>query len=165
MFESWKKGQSFKVVRNPNYWQAGKPYLDSVTFTSVPDDNTRALQLEGGQAQINMSPPFSSIESLKTKPGIVVTLFPSTRMDMILLNEQYAPFKDVHVRRAINYAIDRKAIVSAVTLRQRAAGQLLHAADAALLRREPARAGRRPHEGQGGAGGVDVSRTASTSSS
>ena len=115
MFESWKKGQSFKVVRNPNYWQAGKPYLDSVTFNSVPDDNTRALQLEGGQAQIDMSPPFSSVESLKTKPGIVVTLFPSTRMDMILLNEQYAPFKDVHVRRAVNYAIDRTAIVSAVT--------------------------------------------------
>ena len=33
---------------------------------------------------------------------------------MMLLNEQYAPFKDVHVRRAVNYAVDRKAIVSAV---------------------------------------------------
>ena len=114
MLETWKKGQSFKVVRNPNYWQTGKPYLDSIDFTSVPDDNTRSLQLEGGQADINMSPPFSSISSLKTKPGIVVTLFPATRVDMILLNEQYAPLKDVHVRAAINYAIDRKALVSAV---------------------------------------------------
>jgi peptide/nickel transport system substrate-binding protein len=114
MLETWKKGQSFKVVRNPYYWQTGKPYLDSIDFTSVPDDNTRALQLEGGQADINMSPPFSSISSLKTKPGIVVTLFPATRVDMILLNQKYAPLKDVHVRAAINYAIDRKAIVSAV---------------------------------------------------
>ena len=54
MFKSWKKGQSFNLVRNPNYWQAGKPYLDSVTFTNVSDDNTRALQLQGGQAQIDM---------------------------------------------------------------------------------------------------------------
>ncbi len=114
MLETWKKGQSFKVVRNPNYWQTGKPYLDSIDFTSVPDDNTRSLQLEGGQANINMSPPFSSISSLKTKPGIVVTMFPATRVDMILLNEKYAPLKDVHVRAAINYAIDRKALVSAV---------------------------------------------------
>jgi len=114
MLETWKKGQSFKVVRNPYYWQTGKPYLDSIDFTSVPDDNTRSLQLEGGQAHINMSPPFSSVSSLKTKPGIVVTLFPATRVDMILLNEKYAPLKDVHVRAAINYAIDRKAIVSAV---------------------------------------------------
>ena len=114
MFDSWKKGQSFKVVRNPNYWEPGKPYLDSVTFTSVPDDNTRLLQLQGGQAQIVMSPPFSAIQTLKTKPDIVVKLFPSTRVDMMLLNEKYAPLKDVHVRRAINYAIDRTAFVKAI---------------------------------------------------
>jgi peptide/nickel transport system substrate-binding protein len=114
MLETWKKGQSFKVVRNPNYWQTGKPLLNSIDFTSVPDDNTRSLQLEGGQADINMSPPFSAISSLKTKPGIVVTLFPATRVDMILLNEKFAPLKDSHVRAAINYAIDRKAIVEAV---------------------------------------------------
>jgi peptide/nickel transport system substrate-binding protein len=114
MFESWTKGQSFKVVRNPSYWEAGKPYLDSVTFTSVPDDNTRLLQLQGGQCQIAMSPPFSSVQTLKAKPGIVVKLFPSTRVDMVLLNEQYAPLKDVHVRRAINYAIDRTALVKAI---------------------------------------------------
>ncbi len=114
MFESWTKGQSFKVIRNPNYWEPGKPYLDSVTFTSVPDDNTRMLQLQGGQCQIAMSPPFSSIQTLGTKPGIVVKLFPSTRIDMMLLNEQYAPLKDVHVRRAINYAIDRSALVKAI---------------------------------------------------
>ncbi len=114
MFSAWNKGQSFKVVANPNYWVAGKPYLNSVTFTSVPDDNTRSLQLQGGQAQIDMSPPFSAVSSLKTKPGITVTLFPATRIDMILMNEQYAPLKDVHVRRAINYVIDRKAMVGAV---------------------------------------------------
>ena len=114
MFDSWSKGESFKVVRNPNYWQAGKPYLDSVTFTSVPDDNTRSLQLQGGQADINMSPPFSSIQSLKAQSGVKVTLFPATRVDMILMNEQYAPLKDVHVRRAINYAVDRGALVKAV---------------------------------------------------
>ena len=33
---------------------------------------------------------------------------------MMLLNEQFAPLKDVHVRRAINYAIDRSAIVKAI---------------------------------------------------
>ena len=37
------------VKRNPNYWQKGKPYLDSVTWTYVADDNTRELQLKGGQ--------------------------------------------------------------------------------------------------------------------
>ena len=30
----WKKGQYIKLVKNPHYWQPGKPYLDSVEFTS-----------------------------------------------------------------------------------------------------------------------------------
>ena len=114
MFDTWTKGQSLKLVKNPSYWQTGKPYLNSVTYTNVPDDNTRALQLEGGQADINMYPPFSSVTSLKAKPGIVVNLFPGTRVDMLLLNRTFAPFKDAHVRNAVNYAIDRKAMVSAV---------------------------------------------------
>ena len=73
MFASWSKGQSFKVVRNPNYWQAGKPYLDSVTFTSVPDDDTRSLQLQGDGHQHVAA--LSSIESLKAQSGVRVTLF------------------------------------------------------------------------------------------
>ncbi len=43
-----------------------------------------------------------------------MSLFPSTRTDYLLINEQYAPLADVHVRRAISYAIDRKAIVKAI---------------------------------------------------
>ena len=43
-----------------------------------------------------------------------MTLFPSTRTDYLDMNEQYAPLADVHVRRAISYAIDRQAIVKSV---------------------------------------------------
>ena len=43
-----------------------------------------------------------------------MTLFPSTRTDYLDMNEKYAPLADVHVRRAISYAIDRKAIVKSV---------------------------------------------------
>lgn len=111
--QNWNKGQQLKLVRNPYYWQKGKPYLNSVTLTNVPNDNTRQLQVQGGQAQIDEFPPLSSVTSLKSKPGIVVTLFPSTRTDYILLNEKVAPYSDVHVRRAISYALDRRALVRA----------------------------------------------------
>jgi peptide/nickel transport system substrate-binding protein len=114
MFSSWAKGQSLKLVRNPYYWQQGKPYLNSVTFTNVPDDNTRALQVEGGQAQIDEFPPLSSIASLAAKPGVVARLFPSTRTDYLLLNEHVRPYQDVHVRRAICYALNRRALVDTV---------------------------------------------------
>ena len=113
----WDKrvvGQSVTLKRNPNYWQKGKPYLDSVTWTFVTDENTRALQLQGGQIQVDEFPPFNSITKLQHTSGITMSLFPSTRTDYLVMNEQYAPLADVHVRRAISYAIDRKAIVKSV---------------------------------------------------
>jgi peptide/nickel transport system substrate-binding protein len=113
----WDKrvvGQSVTLKRNPYYWQVGKPYLDSVTWTFVTDENTRELQLLGGQIQIDEFPPFNSITKLQNTQGVTMSLFPSTRTDYLQMNEQYPPLADVHVRRAISYAIDRQAIIKSV---------------------------------------------------
>ncbi len=113
----WDKrvvGQSVTFKKNPNYWQKGKPYLDSVTWTYVTDENTRELQLRGNQIQVDEFPPFNSITKLQHTQGVTMTLFPSTRTDYLEMNENYAPLKDVHVRRAISYAIDRNAIIKSV---------------------------------------------------
>jgi peptide/nickel transport system substrate-binding protein len=111
---SWNKGGDIKLVRNPYYWEKGKPYLDSITWKAVSDDNTRLLQLRGGQAQIDEFPPFSSVAGLKNVSGISVGLFPAARVDFMVMNERHKPLNDVHVRRAISYAINRKAIIAAV---------------------------------------------------
>lgn len=114
VWDSWTKGQSVKLTKNPHYWQSGKPYLNSITWTVVPDANTRKLQLQGGQIDIDDTPDWSSVASLKSASGVKVTTFPSTQLDYIAFNEQRKPFQDVHVRRAISYAIDRQAMVKAV---------------------------------------------------
>jgi peptide/nickel transport system substrate-binding protein len=111
---SWSKGQELKLVRNPHYWRSGRPLLDSVQLTVVPDDNTRLLQLRGGQADIIEFPPFSAIANLQATSGIKVDLFPSTWVSYIAMNEKRPQFADVHVRRAISYAIDRDAIIHSV---------------------------------------------------
>ena len=51
-FESWTPGASFKVVKNPNYWQKGQPHLDSITFRVIPDESTLVSALQSGD--INM---------------------------------------------------------------------------------------------------------------
>ena len=113
-WKSWAKGQSIKLVKNPDYWQPGKPYLDSVEFDVVPDANTRQLQLQGSQADVDTYPDWSQFSTLKAAPGIVATAFPSTEIDYLAFNEKKAPFNDVHVRQAISDAIDRDALVNAV---------------------------------------------------
>jgi peptide/nickel transport system substrate-binding protein len=113
----WDKrvvGKSVTFKRNPNYWQKGKPYLDSVTWTFVTDDNTRELQLRGNQIQVDEFPPFNAITKLQNTPDVKMSLFPSTRTDYLEMNESYKPLADVHVRRAISYAIDRQSIVKSV---------------------------------------------------
>lgn len=114
MFDHWSKGAEIKLVKNPHYWQAGLPLLDSVTFTTVPDDNTRVIQLKGGQADIIQAPPSSTIASLQQTPGLKVDMFPSTQICLVGMNELRPHFADVHVRRAIAYAIDRKSIIQGV---------------------------------------------------
>jgi peptide/nickel transport system substrate-binding protein len=113
-FGSWHKGVSLEAVRNPYYWQPGKPYLNSVTWTDVPDDNTRQLQVTSGQAQIDQYPSWSTVATLKSTPSVTLSLFPSTETTYLAFNENVKPFQDAHVRRAISYAINRDALVKAV---------------------------------------------------
>jgi peptide/nickel transport system substrate-binding protein len=110
----WHKGSALKLLRNPYFWQQGKPYLNSVTWTDVPSDNTRELQLKGGQAQVDEFPAWSTVSSLKAASGVSMNLFNSTRTDYLSFNEQVKPLGDVHVRRAISLAINRAALVRAV---------------------------------------------------
>jgi len=113
-WDYWHKGAALKLVRNPYYWQPGKPYLNSVTWTDVPSDNTRELQLKGGQAQVDEFPAWSTVASLKSTSNVTMNLFNSTRTDYLAFNELVKPLQDVHVRRAISLAVNRAALVKAV---------------------------------------------------
>jgi peptide/nickel transport system substrate-binding protein len=114
MWDSREVGKTVTFKKNPNYWQEGKPYLDKVTWSYVTDDNQRELQLRGNQVQVDEFPPFNSIDKLQNTDGVTMSLFPSTRTDYMIMNHNVKPLADVHVRRALSYAIDRNAIVKSV---------------------------------------------------
>ena len=112
--QQWVKGQKLVLTRNNHYWLPGKPYLSKVTFTDVPNDNTRGLELQSGQAAIDEFPAYSSISQMQSTSGVKVGIFPSSRTDFLEFNESHKPFQDVHVRRAISYALNRQAMIQAV---------------------------------------------------
>ena len=113
-WDVWHKGQSLTLVKNPLYWQKGLPYLDSITWTDVANDNTRQQQLQGGQAQIDQFPAWSTVTNLQSTQGVNMHLFNSTQTNYLAFNETRKPFQDVHVRRAISLALNRDALVKAV---------------------------------------------------
>jgi len=95
---------------NP-YYYGTKPKIKEVKYLIVPDDNTRVLMLESKKADVIENPPGNLTTQIDNTQGLHVDLFPSTRVDFIQLDEHFAPFKKQLVREAINYAINRQAIV------------------------------------------------------
>ncbi|MFZ1340327.1 MAG: ABC transporter substrate-binding protein [Paracoccaceae bacterium] len=115
MVVEWRRGDRVILTRNPNYWEADKVSLDGVEWISVPDDNTRMLAVQAGELDAAIYVPFSRVAELKADPNLTVVSDASTREDHLLLNHEHAPLDNVKVREAIDFAIDKQAIIEAVT--------------------------------------------------
>ncbi len=115
VLKSFQKGAGAVLAKNKHYWQAGKPYLNEVNFTYVPDGNQRVLQLKAGEVDAISAVPPSQVTALKANHAVVLAAFGSWAVDLLFFNEKVPQFKDRHVRRAINYAIDIPALAKATT--------------------------------------------------
>ena len=127
VLQSWSRGSSMKLVRNPNYWRLGQdgkplPYLDAVTFEVIPDDATRILKVQSGELDGAEFIPFSRVEELKSLPGVDMDLFPSTRVFYggfnvrpTLKDGSANPLASEKLRLALNYATDKDALIAIVT--------------------------------------------------
>ena len=113
MLNGWKKGDPLILQRNPNYWK-GTPSLDTITIEYVADDNTRILKLQGGETDIIDFVPFSQLQSLNTQPNIKAQAFPIQQFEVIGINVEKKPLDDVKIRQAMNYALDKEAIIKSV---------------------------------------------------
>src|ERR1700722_193660 len=107
---AYKPDSEVDLAANPHFYGT-KPKISKVKILIVPDDNTRFLMLESKKADVIENPPGNLTSQIDKTPGLHVDLFPSTRVDFLQLDEHFAPFKKLAVRQAINYAIDRAAIV------------------------------------------------------
>mgnify|MGYP003382323037 CR=1 FL=1 len=115
MVDEWRRGDRVILKKNPNYWEADKVSLDGVEWRSIPDDNTRMLAVQAGELDAAIYVPFSRVAELKTDANLSLVVDPSTREDHLLLNHAHPFLDNVKVREAIDYAIDKQAIVEAVT--------------------------------------------------
>lgn len=113
ILESWKHGQSITLAKNPNYWQQGKPYLDSIEITAPASDEARVLQLKGEQVDLIAKPPTSQVASLESTPEIRVETSPFDLAYYLVLNVTEPLFENAKVREAIDLAVDRDAYVKA----------------------------------------------------
>jgi peptide/nickel transport system substrate-binding protein len=127
-FVSWKRGEVMKLKRNDYYWKMAEdgkplPYLDELEFQVIPDDATRLLKLKAGEIDGTEFVPYARVQELKTDPNLRMELWPSTRVRFLTLfdgptykNGDKNPMADAKVRQALNYAINKQAIIQITTL-------------------------------------------------
>lgn len=107
-FVSYEPQGSVVVEKNPYYWQSGVPYLDKVTFKIVASTDAAMLELKAGT--IDIYPYLTDSQAAELSGTFNVAYDAANVIQALFLNNKVAPFDNVKVRQAMNYAIDRNAI-------------------------------------------------------
>ena len=108
--KAWEPGDTLIFEANQDYW-GGKPAIDELVFRVVPEDSTRIMLLKSGDVDAIAGVPAFEVETLKGDQNVVLISLPGFRTIYVGMNCQQKPFDDPRVRQAVNYAIDRQAIV------------------------------------------------------
>lgn len=123
VFGEYIAGENFSVIRYADYW-GKKPYYGTVNFRIVPEAATRESLLLSGQVDMIILPPVSDLKSLQSNKDVTTLVAPSDRTIFIAMNFQDPTLSNKQVRQALNYAVDKQAIVKNVLF---GAGQVLDA--------------------------------------
>jgi peptide/nickel transport system substrate-binding protein len=115
MIQSYTPNRSFVVVRNPNFQPttnvpAGNP--DKMTFKIVADDSAALQQVINGQADYDFHPiPVDRLADVQSKYGSQLKVYTPANTYYFFMNTRTPPFDKLAVRQAVNYGIDRNALV------------------------------------------------------
>lgn len=107
--DEWVPGDHVTLVAFADHWR-GAPKVAGLIFKPVPDGTSRAIALETGTADVAYPLDPVHVIRLRNHPEIEVRSAPSQRVIYAALNHARPPLDDVDVRRALNHAVDRKAI-------------------------------------------------------
>lgn len=108
--QEFAPGSHLSLEKNPNYWEEGRPYLNSVRFDFAVESNSRILALKNDQAQIADGVPYTQIEALQSEPDLTVQRIPVPANLFMTINHKQPELADLNVRKAMEYAIDRDQI-------------------------------------------------------
>lgn len=125
-FVEWVAGEYLKVELNKDWWGydadicGGTALVESdagfksITFKPVTESATRVAMVQSGDAQMIWPVPAENVDALKGDSNVVLGSEEGIVVRYLMMNNQKAPFNDVKVRQAINYAINKEAYCAVV---------------------------------------------------
>jgi peptide/nickel transport system substrate-binding protein len=121
-FVEFKPNERIAVTRNPDYWKPGRPYLDGIEYTIIPNASTRMLAFVAGKFDLI----WAGIPLLKDIKGQLPQAVCDVVMDNnsrdLIVNRAVPPFDNLELRRAMALSIDRQSFIDILTEGQGAVG-------------------------------------------
>jgi dipeptide transport system substrate-binding protein len=115
MLVQYQKDAIIRYKAFPQYW-AGKAKIDDLIFSITPDASVRWAKLQKGECHVMPYPNPADLPAIRKDANVVVMEQPGLNVGYLAYNTTKKPFDDVRVRKAVNMAINKKAIVDAVYL-------------------------------------------------
>ena len=111
----YQKDALLRYKAFPQYY-GGKAKIDDLVFAITPDASVRWAKLQKGECHVMPYPNPADLDAIRKDPNVQVLEQPGLNVGYLAYNTTKKPFDDIRVRKAINMAIDKKAIIDAVYL-------------------------------------------------
>ena len=98
VMKNYNPSDVLRVEKNPNYWRAGYPKLDAITWRPVVENSTRVAMALTGEADYAFPLPSEQVKMVKDKGTLRVDVTPSIMLRFVEMNLTKPVFKDVRVR-------------------------------------------------------------------
>ena len=109
-FVSWKKNQEIKLTRNDEYF-GEKAKTANLTIRIIPEGATMMAELQTGGVDMALNIGSQFVPMFQPGTGLKLEQFNTFTIKYLSFDHRVAPFDDVRVRQAINYATNKEAIV------------------------------------------------------
>ena len=112
-FQAYQKDAVIRYLRNDAYWgDAAK--VESLIFAITPDASVRYQKVQAGECHVMAYPNPADVQAMKDAEDIVVMEQEGLNVGYLAYNTKVAPFDNAKVRKALNMAIDKQAIIDVV---------------------------------------------------
>ena len=117
-FVELNRNVSIKLVRNPDYWKKGKPYVDAIDMRIIDSRSTRILAFVSGEFDMtfdrDITVPLMKDVAAQA-PKAICQLSPTNVSTNLAVNSAAPPFDNPQIRKAMALALDRKAFIDILT--------------------------------------------------
>ena len=114
VFVDYQTDAVIRYAKNQDYWEDGLPKVDNLIFAITPDASVRYQRLQAGECHVMPYPAPADIQAMKDDPNINVMEQEGLNVGYLAYNTTQPPFDNANVRKALNMAIDKNAIIDVV---------------------------------------------------